>query len=278
MSAKLIALDDGHGMSTAGKRTPIFTDGTKSPETGKNFMHENEYNRAVVKYLKEELEYCGFKTLLVAPTDDDTSLQARVDLAERAKADAFVSVHANAATGSWGTANGLEVFTGSSATSKALGKNVLDNLLQGTVQRNRGLKDGMHLFVVRKTTMPAILIEGGFMDNAHEAKLLLSDAFRRECATEIAKGICATFKVAYKEKAPAVAKPETKPATETKKEEGTLKMTQQQFDVVAGVYQDAFKKGILTSDKWYKKAADKTLTMEEAIYINATLIGRILKK
>ncbi len=48
-----IALDDGHGMETAGKRTPKFNDGT--------FMRENEFNRAVVNYLNVELKRCGFK-------------------------------------------------------------------------------------------------------------------------------------------------------------------------------------------------------------------------
>ena len=47
-----IAIDDGHGMETAGKRTPAFSDGS--------VMRENEFNRAVVAYLHDELIRHGF--------------------------------------------------------------------------------------------------------------------------------------------------------------------------------------------------------------------------
>lgn len=79
MAKKLIALDDGHGMQTAGKRTPPI------PELGGRVMLENEFNRAVVKFLDVELRRCGFNTLLVAPTDVDTSLKARTDLVNAKK-------------------------------------------------------------------------------------------------------------------------------------------------------------------------------------------------
>src|SRR5690606_5129989 len=107
----LIAIDDGHGMETAGKRTPVFKDGTKSPQTGNNFTHENEFNRAVAKYLKEELERCGMKTIMVAPTDEDTPLETRVATANKAKADFYISIHANALNGKWGSHGGTETYT-----------------------------------------------------------------------------------------------------------------------------------------------------------------------
>ena len=51
--------------------------------------------------------------------------------------------------------------------------------------------------VLRETHMPAVLCECAFMDNLREANLLLSDAFRRECADEICKGICEYFGEVY---------------------------------------------------------------------------------
>jgi N-acetylmuramoyl-L-alanine amidase len=186
---KLIALDDVHGIETAGKHTPILPGGLKS-ETG-NFMHENEFNRAVVKYLNAELKRNGFSTLLVAPTDADTPLSARTDLANSKKADIYVSVHANANTVQWGDWGGMEtyVFKGSS-DSERLGASIHKFLKQGTKQRDRGIKEGNGLWVIRKSHMPAVLVEAGFMDNLEEAKLLLSDAYRKEYPVEIAKGIC----------------------------------------------------------------------------------------
>ena len=189
----IVAIDDGHGMSTAGKRTPTLPDGLKS-ETG-NYMHENEFNRAVAKYLKAELIRHGMTAVEVAPTDADTSLSQRAKTANNAKADLYVSIHANAATGKWGTANGVEVL--SSAKNKDLANVFLKHLVAGTKQRNRGWKDGAWLGVVKDTKMPAILIEAGFMDNLTEAKLLLQDAFRKECAVELAKATCEVFGIKY---------------------------------------------------------------------------------
>ena len=197
---KLIAIDDGHGMSTAGKRTPVFPDGTKSPETGKNFMHENEFNRAVKRYLDKHLRASGFKTILVAKGDEDVPLATRVARANNAKADLYVSIHANALTGKWGTHGGTEtyVYMGSKE-SERIGRIIHKHLMQGTPLRDRGVKKGNHLYVLRNTKMPAVLVECAFMDNLEEAKLLLSDAFRRECAREIAMGICEAYGVKFKD-------------------------------------------------------------------------------
>lgn len=196
--SRLIIIDDGHGMSTAGKRTPIFPDGTKSPETGKNFMHENEFNRAVAKYLDLELKSCGFRTLMVAPTDEDTSLNTRVQRANSSGGDLYVSIHANANTSQWGNWGGTETYTYKfSGESYRIGKIIHKHLMKGTPMRDRGVKDGSHLYVVKNTKMPAVLVECAFMDNLAEAKLLLSDSFRRECAREIAMGVCEAYGVKY---------------------------------------------------------------------------------
>jgi N-acetylmuramoyl-L-alanine amidase len=124
----LIALDDGHGINTSGKRTPVFPDGTKS-ELGRNYMNENLFNRAVIKYLDEHLKRCGFRTLLTAPNDSDVSLQDRVDLANSKGADLFLSAHANANTGRWGTWGGTETYIwvntdGSQSNSDRIGRAV----------------------------------------------------------------------------------------------------------------------------------------------------------
>ena len=195
----LIALDDGHGMGTAGKRTPILPNGLKS-ETG-NFMHENEFNRAVISILDSILKRCGFRTLLVAPTDADVSLKARTDLANAKKADAFISAHANAYDGKFdgNDPEGVETFHYPNSTSgKKLATLVHKHLIQGTKQKDRGVKSA-NFHVLRETDMVAILVEAGFMDNLYEAKLLLSKAFREEVATEIAKGICEYFGVPFVE-------------------------------------------------------------------------------
>lgn len=204
-SNPVIALDDGHGMGTAGKRTPTLPAGLKS-ETG-SFMHENEFNRAVVKYLDVELKRCGFRTVFVAPTDGDTSLSQRCRTANNAGADLYISVHANALTGKWGNARGIETLSGSNPRSKQIARVIHNHIKDGTPQLDRGIKDGSWLAIVKQTNMPAILVEAGFMDNLEEAKLLLTDAYRRETAREIAEGICEVFGRKYIPATKAAQKP-----------------------------------------------------------------------
>ncbi|TCS93133.1 N-acetylmuramoyl-L-alanine amidase family protein [Hazenella coriacea] len=187
----LIALDDGHGLfptPTPGKRTPMV------PEINRR-IYENEFNREVVKYLHQELIRCGFRTLLVAPTDEDVPLSTRTRLANQKGAHLYVSVHYNAGGGS-----GVETyhFPGSVQGAKAA-RTIHKYVIQGTKQRDRGVKTA-NFHVLRETKMPSVLIEYGFMDDPslHEARLMLNVAFQQECARETAQGICEYFGIAYK--------------------------------------------------------------------------------
>ena len=208
--SKLIALDDGHGMETAGKRTPAI------PELGGRVIRENEFNRAVVKFLDEELRRCGFRTLIVAPGDADVSLKRRTDLANAKKADLFISIHYNAYDGKFDGSGkdpeGIEVFYyPGSVKGKKLAECVYKYLKQGTPQKLRGVKSA-NFHVLRETDMPAILSENGFMDNKKEAMLMLDVNFQKEVAREHCKGICEYFGVKYvPEPVKAVKEPEKKP-------------------------------------------------------------------
>jgi N-acetylmuramoyl-L-alanine amidase len=193
---KLIALCDGHGMETAGKRTPI---GINDKETGANFMHENEFNRSVVKHLDAHLKRCGFDTLLVAPTDIDTPLSNRTALANSKNADFYLSVHANAVgNGEWNNTRGIETFhyTKASEASKKYASIIHKYLIGGTKLPDRGVKSA-DFYVLKETKMPSVLVECAFMTSKEDAALLLTDAYRKECAEELAKAICEMFSVSY---------------------------------------------------------------------------------
>jgi N-acetylmuramoyl-L-alanine amidase len=197
--SKLIALDNGHGLNTAGKRTPKWTDGTKSTYTKKDFMHEWEFNRGVVKRLKVELERNGFEVLEVSPTEEDTSIRQRCRTANNAKADIFISVHANALGNRWNErVKGIETLTAGKGEGLRLGTILQKHMVNDTGLVNRGLKDGTWLGVVRLTKMPSVLVEGGFMDNPAEARLLNSSEYRDVFAKALAKGVCEYYGVKYK--------------------------------------------------------------------------------
>lgn len=192
----LIALDDGHGPHTAGKRTPFI------PSLGRQ-IRENEFNKAVVDLLEAELKRCGFRTLQLAPTDLDTPLTTRTNTANRAKADALVSVHFNAMgnTFDYSSARGFSVHIqeglSNSSQSYKLAELMVQELSKGTPQVNRGVVK-QNLAITRQSAMTAVLVECGFMDDPGEALLMISDSFHREVARELATALCRYFGVPYK--------------------------------------------------------------------------------
>ena len=190
----LILTDSGHGMDTAGKRTPLFDDGT--------FMRENEFNEGCRKYFEDMFKGMSNVTIFnVSAETEDTPLATRVaranfKLAELVKiygegniTAVYISFHANAYLGTWGTWGGQGVFyyTGSTQGQK-LAVNVLSELVKGTTLRDRGT-DPANFYVLKYTRMPAVLIEAAFMDNKEEAMLLLSETFRKETGEDAARGI-----------------------------------------------------------------------------------------
>jgi N-acetylmuramoyl-L-alanine amidase len=193
---KLIALDAGHGMNTAGKRTPPI------PSLGGRVIRENEFNHAVVGFLKTELERCGFKTLITSPfPQEDRALYERTRLANTLKADAFISIHYNAMDGKFDGAGkdpeglGLYIYKGS-VKSRKLAESIMKFLPNGTVQKNQGIREA-NFHVLRETKMVAVLSENGFMDNEKEAVLMINPSFQKEVAREHAMGICDYFGVKY---------------------------------------------------------------------------------
>ncbi|QTC42798.1 N-acetylmuramoyl-L-alanine amidase [Bacillus sp. V3] len=190
----LIALDDGHGLGTSGKRTPYI------PSIGRQ-IRENEFNEKVTLYLKGELERCGFRTLLTAPTDGDTPLKERTGLANSRGADALVSNHFNAFDGKFNgprkdpEGHSLHIYC-NDLNDRRLAESIANYLKQGTKQVFRGIIE-QNLHMTREFNKAAVLVENGFMDNEKEALLMINEVFQRETAKEQARGVCDFFGVPY---------------------------------------------------------------------------------
>jgi N-acetylmuramoyl-L-alanine amidase len=190
----LIALDDGHGIGTAGKRTPYI------PSIGRQ-IRENEFNEKVTLYLKAELERCGFRTLLTAPADADTPLKDRTDLANSRGADALISNHFNAFDGKFDgpgkdpEGHSIHIYF-NDVNDWRLAESIAAYLKQGTKQVFRGIIE-QNLHMTREFNKAAVLVENGFMDNEKEALLMINEEFQRETAKEQARGVCDFFGVPY---------------------------------------------------------------------------------
>ena len=129
----------------------------------------------------------NFEVRLSRPTEDtqigssnSESLRLRVADANAWGADYFISIHTNAS--SIPSATGSEAFAYSSPSAAfSLGEDILKNLSRVTGLRNRGMQVRTNLYVLRKTAMPAVLVELGFITNASDAALMNSrpDLFAR---------------------------------------------------------------------------------------------------
>ncbi len=181
----VVCIDPGHGLTTGGKRSP---DGS---------LREYEFNRDVAYRLKALLEAQGVTCIMTVAQDDQTdpSLATRVAIANNAgNVDLFVSIHANAFGDGWNSANGWEVYTYQSGgiaemAAEAVEQATIDS---GAGLKNRGCKTA-NFYVLRNTTMPAILIEHGFYTNLEECEKLKSDSFRDILAQADATGIMNFF-------------------------------------------------------------------------------------
>lgn len=184
-----IALDAGHGMNTAGKRTP---DGER----------EWSFNNKVLLACVDALnKYNNVQILrLDNPTGkSDVPLIARTNQANRFKADVLVSIHHNALKTVWGSHGGVETFvhpTGSRA-SYDIADIINPRIVKAMGLRNRGVKQS-NLHMVRESRMPAILTEGGFMDSNTDIGALRSDAKLKAQGIAIAEGLAEHFKLVPK--------------------------------------------------------------------------------
>lgn len=123
-------------------------------------------------------------------TSNATSLAARVNAANSWGADYFISLHCNASTNT--AASGSEVYVYSeSSRAYPLGEDILVGLHDATGLPNRGMRINPRLYVLRRTSMPALLVEMGYLTNVTDAALLSSDP--QSFAWGIYEGLLAYF-------------------------------------------------------------------------------------
>ena len=104
-------------------------------------------------------------------SSNSESLRLRVNDANSWGADYFLSLHTNASELS--AASGIEAFAYSEPSAAfTLGEDILIALNRTTGLKNRGMKVRPSLYVLRKTQMPAVLIELGFISNSSDASLM----------------------------------------------------------------------------------------------------------
>ena len=188
-----IFIDNGHGLMTAGKRSP---DGQ---------FREAFYNREIAKRVVADLVDRGYDAELLVPEDDDVSLEERVRRVNTAcfllgKANVIlVSVHVNAAgNGSkWMNATGWSVYTckGRTASDKlaeCLCESAIKNFPGRRIRTD--MSDGdmdweENFYILRKSLCPAVLTENFFFDCKTDLAYLQSVEGKRAVVTTHVEGI-----------------------------------------------------------------------------------------
>ena len=105
---------------------------------------------------------------------NSSSLSTRVRDANAWGADLFLSLHTNAATNPRATGSEALIYSRSSSVAYGVAEDVLESLTDATGLRNRGVIERPGLYVLKETSMPAVLVEMGFISNPDDAALMVS--------------------------------------------------------------------------------------------------------
>lgn len=192
-----IAIDAGHGLTTAGKEVPSYMGYGKIKEWTLN----DKVTREMIRLLGE---YEGVEVLRVDdPTGrTDVELEDRCEKANKFKADIFISNHHNAGIGG-GKGGGLVVFRypNSSKFTKDMQQALYNSILQQTgLKGNRAepLSEAK-FYVLKYTNMAAVLIEHGFMDSPADMKEIMKPYFATKSALGVVSWLAQHYKLQKKE-------------------------------------------------------------------------------
>lgn len=149
-----------------------------------NGLVEAEVTYQAGVYLKELLDTnCNFEVRLSRNSPDEVlgtntreSLQERVEMANDWPADYFISIHANASINPSISGTEVYVFAPNTVASN-LAYDVLNGIVEVAKTRDNGVYVNPLFYVLRNTTMPAILVELGYLTNIEDANLLRNDLF-----------------------------------------------------------------------------------------------------
>lgn len=112
----------------------------------------------------------------VLGTSNATSLATRVREANEWPADYFISIHVNASTNP--SANGSEVYIYREETqAEDLAEDILDAIVTLVGTRDNGVRPNPSLYVLRRTQMPAVLVELAYITNASDAQKLRDEQY-----------------------------------------------------------------------------------------------------
>lgn len=168
-----VAIDPGHGGGDPGA-------------IGVGGLKEKDVVSAIAYDVAKILEASGVQVVLTRSDDREIDLEPRVQIAQRANSDIFVSIHANSISLERPEVNGLETYYYSSGNR--LAQVIHDAIMRQLSMIDRGVRQA-RFYVLRNTSMPAVLVETGFVTGAQDAQNFSDPAWRAQMSQAIAQGI-----------------------------------------------------------------------------------------
>ena len=169
-----VVLDAGHGGEDGGTVEQTAT--------------EKEINLAVVLKMRELLENQGICVVLTREQDIFIKLEERVRVANGEKADLFVSIHCNYYEKD-SSIYGLECYYCKGAEEgKYYAERILETIEKSGEIVSRNVKPSGY-YILKNTTVPAVLVEAGYLSNYNERNQLISGEYQGKLAQELVEGI-----------------------------------------------------------------------------------------
>ncbi|MCP8971148.1 N-acetylmuramoyl-L-alanine amidase CwlD [Ectobacillus ponti] len=193
LSGKIIVLDAGHG-------------GPDGGAVGGEDIVEKDINLEIAKHLRDYLQEQGALVIMTRIKDEDLAeedtksysrrkaqdLKERVELINNSKADLFISIHLNAIPIS--DSKGAQTFYYRSLVENERAAKFVQAELRTSLENTHRLaKTINHVYLLKHSKVPGVLVEAGFLSNVNERYLLNSEEYQKKVAAAIYRGALRYF-------------------------------------------------------------------------------------
>ncbi len=169
----VVVIDPGHGGKDPGA-------------IGIRGLQEKNVILPISQKIAAILEQKGIQVVMTRDSDYFVDLGPRVVMADRVNANLFVSIHANSMPANRSDINGLETYYYDSG--QRLARAIHNSVLSSIDVRDRGVRKA-RFYVLRKSSMPSVLVEVGFVTGKVDSPRLGTTAYQNQMAEAIARGI-----------------------------------------------------------------------------------------
>lgn len=176
----LVIIDAGHGGLDAGK---VGVNGEEEKEINLNISLKIE---KLLKQQKIEVKMTRTEDERLAESQVE-DLKARTDFMNKEKPDLVISIHQNSYHEE--SVSGAQVFYYTdSAQSERAAEFIQEALKEADPENTKKTKENSTYYILKRTEVPAVIVECGFLSNRREAEKLAGEEYQQELAAAVVKG------------------------------------------------------------------------------------------